>query len=259
MLMSHSKCSKRLADLGFFRAVLCLLVAVPLLSLCAVGQQAPETCSISGTAGDAKGPIANVTLRLTSKDDDRTYEARTNAQGKYQFSALHPGVFMLHAEVAGFVPLDLPPVFVSRDENKTVDFTLQHTQAAPSAAPEFYDEPQFNVAGVTDTTSLGGHGSDVVVRTRDKLAKDTASLSKTSDPPPPETASEKTLRDSLSRDPSSFEANHQLGELLLRQDKDREALIYLDRAAKIKPDDYQNTYDQALANTNAGNYDRSRT
>src|SRR5579885_3228628 len=200
--MSHSKCSKRLAGLGGLRAILCLLVAASLLGPGADGQQAPESCSISGTARDAKGPIANVTLHLTSKDDDRTYEARTNAQGKYQFSALHPGVFMLHAEVAGFVPLDLPPVFVSRDENKTVDFTLQHTQAAPSAAPEFYDEPQFNVAGVTDTTSLGGHGSDVVVRTRDKLAKDTASLAKTSynQPTPTETASEKTLRDSLSRD-----------------------------------------------------------
>src|SRR5579872_3465441 len=151
MLMSHSKSSNRLAEFGFLRAVLCLLVAVALLAPGAHGQQAPESCSISGTARDTKGPIANVTLRLTSKDDDRTYEARTNSQGKYQFSALHPGVFMLHAEVAGFVPLDLPPVFVSRDENKTVDFTLQHTQAAPSATPEFYDEPQFNVAGVTDT------------------------------------------------------------------------------------------------------------
>lgn len=256
--MSRSKSLKTLASLGFLRVAVSLLVAVSLCALSVYGQQAAESCSISGTARDAKGPIPNATLRLTSKDDDRTYEARTNAQGRYQFSALHPGVFMLHAEATSFAPLDLPPVFVSRDENKTVDFTLQ---LASSAAPQFYDEPQFNVAGVTDATSLGGHGSDVVVRTRDKLAKDTVSLAKTPgpQPPPAETASEKTLRDSLSRDPSSFEANHQLGELLLHQSKDREALIYLDRAAKIKPEDYQNTYDLGVANANAGNYDRART
>ncbi len=42
--------------------------------------------------------------------------------------------------------------------------------------PEFFDEPQFTVAGVTDTTNLGGHGSNVVVRTKETLAKDVVSL-----------------------------------------------------------------------------------
>ncbi len=259
-LMSRLISIKTLISSGFLRVALCWLAAFLLLaSLSVQGQQAPESCSISGTVRDAKGPVADATLRLTSKDDDRIYEARTNSQGRYQFSVLHAGVFMLHAEAAGYSQLDLSPFFVSRDESKSVDVTLQPAQSA--SAPQFYDEPQFNVAGVTDTTSLGGHGSDVIVRTRDKLAKDTASLSNAPGPQPlpPEPRSEKPLRDLLSRDPSSFEANHQLGELLLRQGKDRDALIYLDRAAKVKPDDYQNAYDQALANANAGNYDHART
>ncbi len=45
-----------------------------------------------------------------------------------------------------------------------------------AAQPEFFDEPQFSVAGVTDTTNLGGHGSNVVVRTKEALAKDVVSL-----------------------------------------------------------------------------------
>lgn len=49
---------------------------------------------------------------------------------------------------------------------------------ASSNVPAFYDEPQFTVAGVADTTNLGGHGSDIVVRTKEALAKDTASLRK---------------------------------------------------------------------------------
>ena len=47
---------------------------------------------------------------------------------------------------------------------------------ASTAQPEFFDEPQFTVAGVTDTTNLGGHGSNVVVQTKEGLAKDVASL-----------------------------------------------------------------------------------
>jgi len=47
---------------------------------------------------------------------------------------------------------------------------------ASTAQPEFFDEPQFTVAGVTDTTNLGGHGSNVVVRTKEALAKDVVSL-----------------------------------------------------------------------------------
>lgn len=47
---------------------------------------------------------------------------------------------------------------------------------ASGAQPEFFDEPQFTVAGVTDTTNLGGHGSNVVVRTKEALAKDVVTL-----------------------------------------------------------------------------------
>ena len=49
-------------------------------------------------------------------------------------------------------------------------------QHPATTQPEFFDEPQFTVAGVTDTTNLGGHGSNTVARTKDALAKDVVSL-----------------------------------------------------------------------------------
>jgi tetratricopeptide (TPR) repeat protein len=49
-------------------------------------------------------------------------------------------------------------------------------QRSATTQPEFFDEPQFTVAGVTDTTNLGGHGSNTVARTKDALAKDVVSL-----------------------------------------------------------------------------------
>lgn len=50
---------------------------------------------------------------------------------------------------------------------------------ASAAQPEFFDEPQFTVAGVTDSTNLGGHGSNVVARNKEALAKDVVSLGAT--------------------------------------------------------------------------------
>ena len=52
-----------------------------------------------------------------------------------------------------------------------------HSRPDPAAAqPQFFDEPQFIVAGVSDNTYRGGHGSDTVLRSAEALAKETASL-----------------------------------------------------------------------------------
>jgi len=45
-----------------------------------------------------------------------------------------------------------------------------------STPPPYFDEPKFIVAGVTDPSERGGHGSDPVLRSADKLAKETAAL-----------------------------------------------------------------------------------
>ncbi len=44
------------------------------------------------------------------------------------------------------------------------------------APPEYFDEPKFVVAGVTDPSQRGGHGSDPVLRSAESLAKETAAL-----------------------------------------------------------------------------------
>jgi tetratricopeptide (TPR) repeat protein len=48
--------------------------------------------------------------------------------------------------------------------------------------PPYFDEPQFIVAGVTDTSQRGGHGSDPVLRSAESLAKETAALRTGSSP-----------------------------------------------------------------------------
>ena len=135
------------------------------------------------------------------------------------------------------------------------------TDSANSKTPQFYDEPQFTVAGVADATNLGGHGSDTVVRTREALAKDTASLSRKATPDSSEpvlVGTEKSLREAVERDSRSFDANHQLGKLLAANGKAAEAISYLERAGELNPGDYNNAYDLAFAYASAGKYEESR-
>jgi tetratricopeptide (TPR) repeat protein len=62
---------------------------------------------------------------------------------------------------------------------------LGQEQSSPQSAaapPPYFDEPQFIVAGVTDASQRGGHGSDPVLRSAESLAKETASLRTGSSP-----------------------------------------------------------------------------
>jgi len=104
----------------------------------------------------------------------------------------------------------------------------------------FFDEPQFTVAGVTQATNSGGHGSDTVLRTTEALAKATLSLSKEPEPSAAaakSAATEASLREAVAREPESFESNQRLGELLADNGKAAEAVPYLLRASQLNPKD----------------------
>jgi tetratricopeptide (TPR) repeat protein len=238
--------------------VLVLLFLAPL--------HAQESASLRGTIRDAQGtPLAGVTIQLRAPDTTSVQAVHTDMQGVYSFAALHSGVYALRAEMAGYTDAEIRSVFVGPNERKNVDLTLQESRTAasqPSSArkPEFFDEPQFTVAGVRDTTNLGGHGSDTVMRTRETIAKETVSLGKAA----PSAGSgapaeaERALREDLQRDPGNFDANHHLGTLLAGSGRAREAIPYLERAGELKPGDYENSYDLALANAAIGNYELAR-
>src|SRR5256886_4066734 len=85
-----------------------------------------------------------------------------------------------------------------------------------AGSPEFYDEPKFNVAGVTDTTNLGGHGSSAVQRSTETLTKEAISLKQES-PTDSQAGSlnrgrEKSLRAALEHDPGNAALHHSLAD-----------------------------------------------
>ena len=249
---------------GSAGVISCGLAALVLWTLLPLYSQ--DSASLRGTIRDAQGKaLAGVSIQLRAKDASSAQVVHSDAQGAYSFAALHSGVYALRAELAGYAEAEIPALFLGPKERKNVELTLQEAKTAASQStttrkPEFFDQPQFTVSGVTDTTNLGGHGSDTVVRTREAIAKETVSLGKAAPTAGSGSAAEaeKALREGVQRAPGNFDANHRLGKLLAESGNAREAIPYLERAGDLKPDDYENAYDLALANESAGNDERAR-
>jgi tetratricopeptide (TPR) repeat protein len=185
-----------------------------LLLGCASGQSTKsETASLRGTVHDASGsPIADVSLILQNKSSPTTLTTKTDAQGAYSFTKLPAGQYSLRATKKGHVDSDFRSLAMSAGDSETQDFILK---LDPVAASEFFDKPEFTVSGVVDTTALGGHGSDTVVRTRESIAKDTVKLGNSGVAPPgmpPEV-------ESLLRAGDYKEARAQVRHLIASSDK----------------------------------------
>lgn len=229
--------------------------------------EAPGTTTLQGFVRDSSGhPVAGATVCLQARDA-QALTARTDSAGAYRFSAVREGVYNLRTEMPGYRTATFDSIVVGEKESRTIDLTLELAKSSegqpPTSRPEFFDEPHFTVAGVTDTTNLGGHGSDTIVRNREALVQATVSLNKSSTAPPAlgseNDLAEKSLREAVARQPESFDANHQLGRLLFAEGKAREAISYLERAARLNPGDYDNAYELARARADGGDYERART
>jgi tetratricopeptide (TPR) repeat protein len=239
-----------------------------------------DGATLEGSVLDSTGrPLAGATLYLKFKDGTQTLSASADATGRYRFSGLREGIYELRAERAGYLHSIVGPCRLGPKETKRLDLTLESPRNSQAPAPvtgkpgekppEFFDEPQFTVAGVTDGTNLGGHGSNTIVRTKESLAKDIVSLSASADKssavslPPVLSGSidpdESLLRAEAEREPENFEANHRLGKFLLDHGKASEALAYLQRASRLKPDDHDNAYLVVVAFADAGQYSQART
>jgi Flp pilus assembly protein TadD len=240
----------------------CSAVLLFLLFASAVSTGQTGQASLHGTVRDPDGnTLAGVSIQLQKKDAPETIRVETDAEGRFVFPSLANGTYTLKAMKEGFATAEVAAVFVGTGENRAIDLTLppaNQKEEPATSRPQFFDEPQFSVAGVTDTTSLGGHGPDTVLQTRNTIAKDTVELGKprTMNPAAGELQAnrEAALRKSADERPGDFTANHDFAKWLLDHGKANEALAYFERAARAGPSDYQNAYDLALANEQAGNY-----
>ena len=253
-------------QIGVCRAVLALVSMVALVDACAQGQKSASAAekfgSLQGHVRDASGrPVVNATVSLHLPGPSiattgipwlPTQITHTDSQGAYQFSTVEEGDYVV---LGGMV--DEPPlghrVHITRNATETIDLDLpaKLTDEAKNAAPvkpapekpvvsgpEFFDEPHFTVAGVTQATNSGGHGSDTVLRTTEALAKATVSLSKESgggSNPPASVTTESSLRDTVARNPQDPALHHLLGDVEEKLGNPLDAVREYQRAAELEP------------------------
>src|SRR5277367_5012307 len=126
----------------------------------------------------------------------------------------------------------LPPCVAPQPEAKIAAKT-------PANAADFYDEPHFTVAGVQDASQTGGHGSDTVRRTTERLTKETVALGAVSsvakDSKEYATEDEASLRGAIARKPDDASLHHSLGNLEERKGDSLAAVQEYQRAAELNP------------------------
>jgi tetratricopeptide (TPR) repeat protein len=173
-----------------FGAIAALLLCTSVAAVAQTPAAEPRPAiTVSGTVRNAAGnPIANASVFFEEKATAASVETKTKADGTFSFLALRPGTYTVRAEKAGMRASASASLLLSLGETKQVDLVLESSQAmqspspdtkkstSTSAAMEFDDKPSFTVAGVTDWTNVGGHGSDTKLRTSESLAKETATL-----------------------------------------------------------------------------------
>jgi tetratricopeptide (TPR) repeat protein len=124
--------------------------------------------------------VAAARIFLEGTDPIRTLISTADSQGQFRFEAVPAGNYTLHARQSGYQEFTEGPIVLHDHETKSFVLFLANEQIAknPSAAIAFSDEPAFTVAGVADTTALGGHGSGPIVRNSNTLSKETAALAR---------------------------------------------------------------------------------
>jgi len=179
--------------------MLCFSAAAALL-LCAslpTAAQAPAAESrtaitVNGTVRDPGGaPIADASVFLEEKATNASVETKTKDDGTFSLLAARAGTYVVRARMQGFREAVSGPLELSLGQKRQIDLVLQvgisggvmvdsspltQPGASKSGGMEFSDKPTFTVAGVTDWTNVGGHGSDTKLRTSESLAKETAAL-----------------------------------------------------------------------------------
>ena len=223
---------------------------------------------VQGTVVNSAGKlVGEASVRLEREGNAGVTETKTNLAGVFVFSSLPIGSYQLTAQKSDLHSKATPVRVGSPGEKKQVDLVLD--DALPSTqAMEFADKPNFTVAGVTDWTAVGGHGSDSTLRTSEALARETLTLKPDAAghrssglPADPKDAnqSEEKLRAALAASPGSFAANHQLGAFSLHAGRYRESIPLLLAAYQIDPANRGNEYDLALAYKETGDFPQART
>jgi tetratricopeptide (TPR) repeat protein len=175
-----------------------IVCAVPLLLIAIVaclpslGTAAQETTSapqgtitLDGNIRDESGKaIPDATIFVRTIESAPLIQTKSNADGSFRVILNKSGTYRLEAEKAGVGRAAVEPTHLELGEAKRCDLVLSPARPVPASSSavstagsfELNDEPNFTVAGLTDWSNAGLHGSDARAKTTDALAKETIAL-----------------------------------------------------------------------------------
>ena len=249
----------------------------------ALGQDSTpqQEAQVEGVVRDSAGkPVAGASVLLQREDQSKAAETKTDAGGAFVFLAVRAGAYTVKIEKSGardgiesfinLVPAEKKHCdLVFRGWGESSASSAPHASSpSASSAIELDDRPNFMVAGITDSSGAGGHGSETRMRTGEVLAKGTLNLESGESKGVPRTAAgsaghqahgtESALRAALLQSPQSFDANHELGEFYLNSEKCRAAIPLLQTAYQVNPGDHPNAFDLAGALKACGEFAQAR-
>ncbi len=243
------------------------------------------TGRVSGRVQDPTGKaLAGVKVTLSDDSDRVVATTTTSSAGEYRFDAVKAGRYRLKADRRDFNPSSPANIDLTLQQNAWVNLVLQphrrpaaeHHRETPPPQQKgdtvgYYQSSSLRADEVLGGVDAAGYSAPANADTTARLLNGTtalrldaaarleARLDKASEESGhSEGLHEAELRDKLERSPESFEANHDLGELYLREGKADSAVPYLAKAYRLSPADSSNAYDLALGYLRIGNLSAAR-
>jgi Tfp pilus assembly protein PilF len=165
-----------------------IMSPIPVHPQCS-SSQPQNDITVKGTIRDSSGtPVSEASVFLEEKGGAKLVRTKSNAQGRFIFLLHRAGTYSIRAEKPGAGSATADAARLELGESKRCDLVLMpaatsglasgtaQSKGGAAGAMELADEPNFTVAGVTDGSNAGLHGSDARARTSDTLTKETLAL-----------------------------------------------------------------------------------
>ena len=176
---------KTIGRAGVLLTALVLIIAVTSAQTTA-GKHGP----LRGTVRDAVGatiPSASISIEENQSHTEMT----TSQDGSFTLSKIDADTIKLRVDKPGYCPLVIDVLLVN--ETKPLDLVLVKSDASGSNCSaqthgsklnvELEDKPSFTIAGITDWSGAGGHGSDTTLPTTEKLTQHALAMKSASSKP----------------------------------------------------------------------------
>lgn len=223
---------------------------------------------LSGRVVDPTGkPAPGARVYAEPLDGMKVVQTETDSSGEFLIRSVKPGSYTIHAASHG-LESKRSTFVVAKDSRQNITIMLNSPgapdtsgvgSAESSDGITFLDKPSFAVAGVTDWTAVGGHGSDATLRTSEELNREALALQAQTPAAAPglgtaQAQQENRLLAAVSESPSGYVTNRDLGLLYVNQVQFQKAIPYLEKAARLNGDQAVDEYNLARACNGVGDF-----